>query len=216
MDQGFGFLPLKGERDEQYEVGVAIPVQGWTIDLDHFRTNARNFFDHNVIGNSNIFIPLTIDTARIRGWEATVRSPRSQHARAHLAYSHQFIEGRGAVSGGLTAFEPPNDEFFFLDHDQRDTLTGGVDVEVSPGAWVSASIAYGSGFLAGDGPAHKLAHTTVSLQGTKRIGKNWTVSVDVLNMGDTHFLLDESNTFGGTHYNSPRQLSAGFRYRFHF
>jgi len=216
VDQGFGFLPLKGERDEQYEVGVAIPARGWAIDLDYFRTNARNFFDHDVIGNSNIFLPLTIDTARIRGWEATMRSPRGRRAQAHLAYAHQSVEGRGAVSGGLTSFEPPGGEFFFLDHDQRDTLTAGVDVALPAGTWLSGSIGYGSGFLEGDGPAHKPAHTIVSLQGSKPFGQRWTVIVTALNVGDTHFLLDESNTFGGTHFNSPRQVSAGIRYRFHY
>jgi outer membrane cobalamin receptor len=215
-DQGFGFLPLKGERDEQYEVGVAIPVRSWAIDLDYFRTNARNFFDHDAIGNSNIFIPLTIDTARIRGWEATVRSPRRGGAQAHLAYSHQFVQGRGAVTGGLTAFEPPSDAFFFLDHDQRDTLTGGADVTIADGLSLSASVAYGSGFLEGDGPAHKPAHATVSVQGSKTFGKHWTAIVSALNVGNVHYLLDESNTFGGTHFNSPRQLSVGLRYRFHY
>jgi outer membrane receptor for ferrienterochelin and colicin len=216
VSQGFGFSPLKGERDEQYEIGVAIPARGWTIDLDRFRTNAHNFFDHTVIGNSNIFIPLTIHTARIRGWEGTVRSPRRRHLQGHLAYSHQFVEGRGAVSGGLTSFEPPRDGFFFLDHDQRDTLTAGADLTLSRGTSVSASIAYGSGFLAGDGPAHKPAHAVVSLQGSKSFGKQRTILVTALNVGDTHFLLDESNTFGGTHFNSPRQISAGIRYRFHY
>jgi len=33
----------------------------------------------------------------------------------------------------------------FPDHDQRDTLSGGVDVEVETGTWVSAPIGYGSG-----------------------------------------------------------------------
>ncbi len=216
VNQGFGLLPLKGERDERYEVGVAIPARGWAVDLDYFHTRGRNFFDHDVIGNSNIFLPLTIDTARIRGWEATVRSPRGQRAQSHFAYSHQFIEGRGAVTGGLTAFEPPSDSYFFLDHDQRDTLTAGVDVELMAGASVSGSIAYGSGFLEGDGPAHKPAHAIVSLQGSKTLGKRWTAIVSALNVGNTHFLLDESNTFGGTHYNSPRQISAGLRYRFHY
>ena len=216
VDQGFGFLPLNGERDEQYEVGVAIAAQGWAIDLDYFRTNARNFFDHDVIGNSNIFLPLTIDTARIRGWEATMRSPRGRRAQAHVAYSHQFVEGRGAVSGGLTSFAPPGDDFFFLDHDQRNTLAAGIDVQFSAGTSASVSIGYGSGFLEGDGPAHKPAHTIVSLQGSKALGKQWTVIVTALNVGDTHFLLDESNTFGGTHFNSPRQISAGVRYRFHY
>jgi hypothetical protein len=216
VDEGFGFLPLEGERDEQYEVGVAIPARGWAIDLDYFHTHARNFFDHDVIGNSNIFLPLTIDTARIRGWEASMRSPRGQRAQAHLAFAHQFVEGRGAVSGGLTSFQPPSDDFFFLDHDQRDTLTVGMDVQLPAATAASGSIGYGSGFLEGDGPAHKPAHTIVSLQGSKAFGKGWTLIVTALNVGNTHFLLDESNTFGGTHFNSPRQISAGVRYRFHY
>src|SRR5207247_4055532 len=125
VEQGFGFLPLRGERDEQHEFGLTIPVRGWTIDVDHFHTAARNFFDHDALGNSNIFFPLTLERARIRGWETTLRSPRiAGMAQVHLAYSHQFVEGRGGVSGGLTEFEPPEDGgFFFLDHDQRDTLS---------------------------------------------------------------------------------------------
>ncbi|HEX9367548.1 MAG TPA: TonB-dependent receptor, partial [Vicinamibacterales bacterium] len=215
-DQGFGFLPLKGERDEQYELGVAVSARGWAVDADYFRTNARNFFDHTAIGSSNIFIPLTIDRARIRGWEATIRSPRGRRAQVHVTYAHQFVEGRGAISGGLTSFEPPREGFFFLDHDQRDTLAAGLDVNLGAGVSASASIAYGSGFLEGDGPAHKPAHTTGNLQGSKTFGKRWTLLVTALNVADTRFLLDESNTFGGTHFNMPRQVSAGVRYRFHY
>jgi len=60
-------------------------------------------------GNSNIFLPVTIDEARIRGWEVTARLSRNHRVQVHLAYSHQFVEGKGAVGGGLTAFEPPSD-----------------------------------------------------------------------------------------------------------
>jgi hypothetical protein len=215
-DEGFAFLPLEGERDHQYEIGVAVPVRGWTADFDYHHTMATNFFDHDAIGNSNIFIPLTIDTGRIRGWEATLRSPRGDRAQVHVAYAHQFVDGRGAVSGGLTSFEPPSDDYFFLDHDQRDTLTGGVDVQAAAGLWLSASVAYGSGFLEGDGPEHKAAHMTVNLQASKTFRKQWTVMVTALNVGDVHYLLDESNTFGGTHFNSPRQIAAGVRYRFRY
>ena len=73
------------------------------------------------------------------------------------------------MSGGLTSFTPPSDEFFFLDHDQRDTLTGGVNVELPATTWISASIEFGSGFLEGDGPAHKPAHTIFSLQGSNGV-----------------------------------------------
>jgi outer membrane receptor for ferrienterochelin and colicin len=216
VDQGFGFLPLKGERDDQYEVGVAIPVRGWAIDTDYFRTNARNFFDHDAIGNSNIFLPLTIDNARIRGFEATLRSPQRQPLQAHVAYSHQFVEGRGGISGGLTDFSPPSDDYFFLDHDQRDTLTGGINAQFPRDVWASASVEFGSGFLEGDGPEHKPAHTVFNLQGGKSFGRQWTLVASALNVADHRFLLDESNTFGGTHYNMPRQMSVGLRYRFRY
>src|SRR5512146_1850434 len=74
-EQGAGFLPLEGERDEQHEFGITIPIHGWTVDAAHFRTAARNFFDHDALGNSNIFFPLTIDRVRIRGEEVTLHSP---------------------------------------------------------------------------------------------------------------------------------------------
>jgi outer membrane receptor for ferrienterochelin and colicin len=216
VSQGFGFLALKGERDDQYEIGVAIPVQDWAIDTDYFRTNARNFFDHDAIGNSNIFLPLTIDQARIRGFEATLRSPQRHPLQAHVAYSHQYVEGRGGITGGLTDFSPPSNDYFFLDHDQRDTLTGGITAQFAREVWASASIEFGSGFLEGDGPEHKPAHTVFNLQGGKSFGRQWTLVASALNVADHRFLLDESNTFGGTHYNMPRQVSVGFRYRFRY
>ncbi|MBV9770334.1 MAG: TonB-dependent receptor, partial [Bryobacterales bacterium] len=59
LAQGYGFIPLSGERDIQHDIGLAIPVRGWSLEVDNFHTSARNFLDHDVIGNSGIFIPLT-------------------------------------------------------------------------------------------------------------------------------------------------------------
>ena len=97
-----GFTTLRGERDEEFQFGVAVPYHGWTLDADSFRTRVDNFFDHEVIGESNLFFPLTIEKALIRGWELTLRSPRLAHrAQLHLAYSNQIIQGGGAITGGL-------------------------------------------------------------------------------------------------------------------
>lgn len=215
--QGFGFLPLDGERDEQHEFGLTIPFRGWTFDADTFRTAARNFFDHDVLGNSNIFLPLTIARARMRGWEATVRSPQlARRGSLHLALSHQYAEGFGGVTGGLTNFSPPAGQYFFLDHDQRDTLAAGGLWSLPRNAWADLEINYGSGFLAGNGPAHLPAHTTADLSVGKSFGERWTVGASALNLGNNRFLLDTSNTFGGTHYAHPRELIVQLRYRFHY
>jgi outer membrane receptor protein involved in Fe transport len=213
----FAFLPLHGERDEQWEVGLAVPFHGWTFDEDYFHTAARNFLDHDVLGNSNIFLPLTIDHARIYGWETSVRSPELYHrARIHLAYSHQYAQGAGAVTGGLTDFEPPDVGYFFLDHDQRNTLSTGYDVRLPWSTWTSGNLNYGSGFLEGDGPQHLPSHTTFDFSIGKNIGERLSLSFTAINISDNRYLLDTSNTFGGTHFVEPRQFIGSIRWRFRY
>jgi outer membrane receptor protein involved in Fe transport len=216
--QGFGFLPLRGEKDEQHSFGITVPVKGWTAEVDYFRTRADNYFDHDVLGNSNIFFPVTLEHARIRGWEASMRSPRvGGRVQWHLAYSHQYAEARGGVTGGLTNFEPPDTSgYYFLDHDQRNTLSTGAQATLPARAWLSLNVAYGSGFLDGDGPAHLPAHASADFSVGKAVGENWSVQFAALNFTDTRYLLDNSNTFGGTHYAYPRQLSVRVKYRFHY
>jgi outer membrane receptor protein involved in Fe transport len=214
--QGAEFLPLNGERDEQHEFGITIPWHGWALDAVHFRTAARNFFDHDALENSNIFFPLTINRVRIRGQEVTVRSPKVLgHASTHVAYSHQSIEGHGGVTGGLTDFEPGED-FFFLDHDQRDTLSVGADIDLIRRAWLSCNFNYGSGFLDGDGPAHLPSYHTFDIALGKSFGENWSAKITATNLGDARYFIDRTNTFGGSHTSDPRQISLQIRYRFKY
>jgi outer membrane receptor protein involved in Fe transport len=215
--QGFGFLPLRGERDEQHEFGLTIPLAGWTFDISNFRTGARNFFDHDILGNSNIFFPLTIDRARIRGWEGTANSPRiAGRAQFHAVYSHQYAEGAGGVTGGLTDFEPPDEGYFFLDHDQRHTVSAGFNLQLPWRVWTDFNTNYGSGFVDGEGPEHLPSHTTFDLSVGKAFGENWNVRVSALNLSNHRYLLDNSNTFGGTHFVNPREISVQLKYRFHY
>ncbi len=217
--QGLGIIPLKGERDEENQVGLSIPLRGWTADVNSFRLRARNYFDHNAIGNSNIFFPLSIAGARIWGEEVTLRSPRLfRRADVSIAYSHQHAEAEGAVTGGLTDFSPPDSGYFLLDHDQRDTLHGNFETNLPRRAWAAVSVYYGSGFTDGSVPypAHLEPHTTFDLALGKAIGENWSVSLNGMNVANRRFLLDNSQTFGGTHYADPRQIWVQVRYRFKF
>src|SRR6202522_387582 len=210
-----GFIPLHGERDEEYQVGLTIPVQSWTVDVDHFHTLAKNFFDHKNIGNSNAFLPLTIDGALIQGNELTIRSPRLWNVgQFHLSYSNQTADGSGAINGGLTEFTPPAGNFA-LDHDQRNTANAGIDLNLPRAAFASMSVYYGSGFANGDaGPSHLPGHAEVSLSGGKSFGEHFSASLTILNLTDRHLLVDNSLTFGGVHWNDPRQIYAQIHYKF--
>ena len=193
-------------------------MSGWSVETNIFRTHAHNFFDHDALGNSNIFFPLTIDRARVHGWEFTATSPRiAAHAQWHLAYSHQYAEGRGGISGGLTDFSPPDsNNYFFLDHDQRDTLSTGINLDLPRRTWAAFDVSYGSGFLDGNGPNHLPSHTSYDLSLGKLFGENWSVRLTALNFTNNHYLLDNSNTFGGTHYANPREFSVQLKYRFRY
>jgi outer membrane receptor protein involved in Fe transport len=215
--QGLGFLPLKGEHDIQQEYGITIPVKNWVSSFTYFHTSVRNFFDHDVIGNSNIFLPLTIEGAILEGEEVTVRSPLiNNHYRAHVVYSHQIAQGVGAVTGGLTDFSPPSDGNFYLDHDQRNTLSAGVEGDLPWHSFAAFTINYGSGFLNGDGPDHLPGYTTFDLSVGKSFGENFTVRLSGTNISNVRYQLDNSNTFGGSHWGDPALVSVQVRYRFHY
>jgi carboxypeptidase family protein/TonB-dependent receptor-like protein len=222
------FVPLHGERDEEHQFGVTIPFRGWTLDADNFKTRANNFFDHNNIGESNLFIPVTIDGALINGWELTLRSPRIwNRGQFHLAYSNQLAQARGAITGGLICF-PPTDPscavdpgYGPLDHDQRNTLNFGFNATLPWNSFASTNVYYGSGFTNGSpGPqfpgAYLPQHTTFDASVGKHFGDNFSASVTALNVANRHLLIDNSLTFGGFHYNDPREIYVELRWRFHY
>jgi outer membrane cobalamin receptor len=227
-NSNLSFVPLHGERDEEHQFGVTIPFHGWALDADTFETRAKNFFDHNNVGESNIFFPVTIDGALIEAWELTLRSPRLwRRGQVHLAYSNQLAEARGAITGGLICFPPtdpscrPDPGYHPLDHDQRNTLTLGFDANLPWQAFASANVYYGSGFTNGSPNAlfarsHLPQHTTFDLSLGRSFGEKYTVAVTGLNVANRRVLLDNSLTFGGFHYNDPREIYVEFRYRFHY
>lgn len=244
-ENGFGILPLRGERNEEHQFGITFPFEGWWIDAVHYRTGVKNFLDHAALGASNIFFPVTIERARIRGVDVSVTSPPvAGRLRLSFIYSRMRIEGQGAITGGLTDFSPPAG-FFFLDHDQRHTLKGGFSLKLPWNVYLFEETHYGSGFTDNEGShGHaeaddheiRLAHlpgdpgegggelVQSHLPGRfrfdvsimKNIGKSWTVSLNSWNVLNSSYLLDNSPSLGGVHWVTPRQVWVELRYRFHY
>jgi len=218
------FLPLHGERDEEHQFGVTIPIRGWSLDVDYFETRGVNFLDHNNIGESSVFIPVTIAESRIRGTELTIRSPRMwNRADVHLAYSNQIAQAAGEFTGGLIAPGDPPD-WSVLDHDQRNTLNVGFYTSLPWQSYASANVYYGSGFSNGeagvDGSPYQgpylPGHSQIDMAIGKNFGERFSIALNALNTTDSHLLIDNSLTFGGFHFNNPREIYGEFRYRFHF
>jgi hypothetical protein len=223
-------VPLHGERDEEHQFGVQVPFRGWLLDADTFKNRVNNFLDHSNIGDSSIYFPVTVDGALVRAWELTLRSPRLWRlGQAHLAYSNQIAEQRGNITGGLicTPIGDPSCDAGFaytpVDHDQRNTLNFGFNATLPMRFTASTNVYYGSGFTNGDPDpttpypnAYLPQHTTFDLALGKSFAENLTASIAAVNVANRRTLLDNSLTFGGFHYNDPRQIYAELRYRFHF
>ena len=216
-NQNLGFIPLHGERDEEHQYGVTIPLWGWTLDADNFLTRAKNYFDHNNFNNSNLFFPITVQGARISGWELTLKSPRIyRRGQVYVTYSNQLALGFGNINGGLTDFSF-GDGYGFLDHDQRNTLHFGGNVNLPWHSTLSTDVYYASGFSNGSPPpSHLPGHTTLDLTAGKEFGERFSLSMTALNVANRRVLLDNSFTFGGTHYINPREIFVQLRYRFHY
>jgi len=223
-------VPLHGERDEERQFGLQIPFRGWLLDADTFKNRINNFLDHSNIGDSSIYFPVTVDGALVRAWELTLLSPRvARFGQAHLAFSNQIAQQRGNITGGLICTpigDPACDAGFSytpVDHDQRNTLNLGFNATLPGHAYASTNLYYGSGFTNGAPdpttpyPNQYLPqHTTFDLAIGKSITENISASVTATNIANRRVLLDNSLTFGGFHFNDPRQLYAELRYRFRF
>ena len=224
---GAAFAPLHGERDEEHQFGVQIPLRGWLLDVDTFKTRVNNFLDHSNIGDSSLYFPVTVNGALVRAWEVSLVSPRLwRYGHAHLAYSNQIAEQRGDLTGGLICYPAgscdPGFGYSPVDHDQRNTLSVGFNATLPKRITASSNLTYGSGFVNGNPdpttpyPSPYLPqHTSLDLAISKSFEKT-TISLNAVNVANRRVLLDNSLTFGGFHFNDPRQLYAEVKYRFHF
>jgi outer membrane receptor protein involved in Fe transport len=213
------FLPLHGERDTERLYGVTIPVLGWTIEADYFETQSSNFFDHNPLGESDIYLPITDQSALIRGRELTLRSPAFwPYGQVHLAYSNQTADCSGSITGGLVVAgtecgSPP----IALDHDQRNTANLGYDGKLPLGFFVGSNLAVNSGLSNGfPPPTHLPGYAVLDLTAGRNFNRDLSLSITALNVTNKHLLTDDSLTFGGVHWNNPFQIYAELRYKFHY
>jgi len=179
-NQNLSFIPLHGERDEEHQFGVTIPFHDGRLDASNFLTRAENFFDHNSFNTTpTCFFPVTIQGARINGWELTLRSPRIRNrGQVYLTYSNQLAPRlrQHQRRPHRLSF---GDGFALLDHDQRHTLHLGARYDLPFHSYASTDVYYASGFTNGDPMVpgeHLQPHTTFDLSLGKSFGERFSVT----------------------------------------
>ena len=195
-----------------------------------FRHRANNFLDHSNIGESSIYYPVTIDGALIQAWELTLRTPHLwRYGQGHLAYSNQIAQQRGNITGGLICIpigSPACDAGFNL-HSARPRPTQHSECRLQRYAsqahlrfdqcllWLRLQQRLSQSSVALFGQLSSRAYYVRLIRG-KDHRRAVLLSVSCLNVANYRILLDNSLTFGGFHYNDPRQIYGEVRYRFKF
>ena len=120
------------------------------------------------------------------------------------------------MTGVQTCALPISTGYFFLDHDQRVTFNSGASLDLPRAFWLSGNLNVGSGFLLGDGPDHLPAHVTGDLALGHSFGKNVKLRVAATNITNKQYLTGFQNSFAGTHWAAPREVSVQLRVKFHY
>ncbi len=123
-----------------------------------------------------------------------------------------------AVTSVVPAVRPATSP---LDHDQRNTLNVGFNANSSLALLRLNECLLRLGLHERDANAqfpgpYLPGHTTFDISMGKSFGEKYSVSLTALNVANRRILLDNSLTFGGFHFNDPREIYVEFRYRFHY
>ena len=165
--------------------------------------------------------------ARDLGYEEAPVGGAAYHAAGHPLPPATLDLARRADAILFGAVGDPSCDAGFdyspVDHDQRNTLNLGFNATLPFRTTASTNVYYGSGFHNGNPdpntpyPHDYLPqHTTFDLSIGHSFGENLTASVTAVNAANRRVLLDNSLTFGGFHYNDPREIYGEVRYRFHY
>jgi len=115
----------------------------------------------------------------------------------HLAFSNMMAQFKGAPDGGLIEPVPSwcLTTWCYLDHDQRNTLSTGFDVQLPRHYWFSNNVVYGSGVLKADGPDHLPQHTTADVSLGKSLGERTMLTFTVLNLTNSRYPFSVNSSF---------------------
>lgn len=148
-----------------------------------------------------------------------MRSPVTTFIRIAIAAGLMVLFGPAPLVSLLAASSPSECSISCCrgrhghHHCGRNDASGSVQIASSSDCVPNCG---GAGLASDAAGAHLRGHTTADFSASKSFGERVTFSVTSLNLTNRRFLLDNSLTFGGTHYADPRQIYVQVRYRFRY
>src|SRR6185503_9083693 len=233
-------LPVRPSRGHFFDLGFSKSLGGRArLDVSAYWRNLTNFADDDLLLNTGVGFPTTFQSATVRGAEARVDLPRWGRVSGAISYAYMVGEGSLPVTGGLFLGHEAAEVLenatgkFRLSQDQRHTLAGRLQYQLSHRASVALGGFYGSGLPTELGDDDETGHYDAAVLdrvdfGAGRVrpafGFDTSLSVtlrqrirarvDIVNVANRLNLINFAGLFSGTAIGSPRRVSLHVDVRF--
>ena len=144
-------LPVRPSIGNFFEVGLSKRLfSAFRLNVAHFGREMTNFADDDLLLNTGVSFPIAFRQADIRGTEVKLELSAWRAVAGSLSYANMVGTGSLPVTGGLLLGEdattaPTSTDRFPISQDQRHTVRGRLNYQVSRRAWVALAGSYGSG-----------------------------------------------------------------------
>jgi vitamin B12 transporter len=181
---GSGNPNLKPETSRSAEIGLSARPGFWNWAVNVYQTRISN-----LIGLNEVFFPINIDEARIRGIEGQFGADlNGWHARTYLTLQQPYNQSTGEDNDLLA---------------RRPKRTGRIDLDKDLGAFTLGGTIYGaSGSYDDTANLHTVGgYATVDFRGTWAFQRDWSIQARLANAFDRNYeTVRFYNQLGRTFY----------------
>ena len=209
---------IKPEVLDQYDASVERRIgRGQRVTLAYYYKDIRNQFDTALlIPGSQIGIYSTVSNARagVHGTELSydLSAPGGIGPDGFLNYSYSAAKPNGLDDTGAPTPK-------YNDHDQRQTVGGGLAYTWRSGASAVLTFQYGSGLASSVVPpsGDRTPSSEFDLKlftGNRLFGNRAGLTLDVENLLDSRKVINFQSDFSGTRFQQGRRITLGITGRF--
>jgi outer membrane receptor protein involved in Fe transport len=204
--------PIQPETYSQYETSIEHQIASHqTAKLAYYYKDIRNQIDTGLLipgTQIGAFASVNLEKGGVHGLEFSYDLTPSgpEGLGAYLAYTYSIAKPNGVDNTG-----EPVDEF--NDHDQRHTLSAGLNYNFANGALAGLDVYYGSGLassaLYDGGPRTPYSLVNLKLLAPRTTGLNhsWIqLGVEADNLFDTRKVINFASDFSGTRFTQARTI----------
>jgi hypothetical protein len=208
--------PFQPERDDFYQVGLSRSVGKASLGLDMYYRDEVNTIDDDVIGSSQVDVPVNFTKGYARGVEATFDGDYNKQLSYYANFARSWAQEAGPITGGLD-YGTSTPGYIFDDHDETNSASFGLDYENS-GSFANIDGEYGSGFpyFANDNLTQLLRtrpHLTMGVGGGTKLGSA-QMELTVDNIFNHAYVIKQAGPFTNIQWSLGRVYGVKFTQNF--